>query len=84
MVAVDYTEKNSGSSLKFLCSYGGRILPRSTDGKLRYVGGHTRVLSVDRSISFSGSSPLQFRIEIDSISDFAESEIDFLILFLQS
>ncbi|AED97708.1 putative PB1 domain-containing protein [Arabidopsis thaliana] len=53
MVAVDYTEKNSGSSLKFLCSYGGRILPRSTDGKLRYVGGHTRVLSVDRSISFS-------------------------------
>ncbi|XP_010459891.1 PREDICTED: uncharacterized protein LOC104740863 [Camelina sativa] len=55
MVAVDYNEKNnSGSSnLKFLCSYGGRILPRSTDGNLRYVGGHTRVLSVDRSISFS-------------------------------
>ncbi|WZZ00546.1 hypothetical protein YC2023_072874 [Brassica napus] len=52
MVAVDVNEKNSGSSLKFLCSYGGRILPRSTDGKLRYVGGHTRVLSVHRSISF--------------------------------
>ncbi|XP_028765170.1 uncharacterized protein LOC114723178 [Neltuma alba] len=40
-------------TLKFLCSYGGRILPRSTDGNLRYVGGHTRVLSVDPSISFS-------------------------------
>ncbi|VVB17836.1 unnamed protein product [Arabis nemorensis] len=53
MVAVDYNEKNSGSSLKFLCSYGGKILPRSTDGKLRYVGGHTRVLSVHRSISFT-------------------------------
>ncbi|KAJ0231319.1 hypothetical protein HA466_0299830 [Hirschfeldia incana] len=52
MVAVDVNEKNSGSSLKFLCSYGGKILPRSTDGKLRYVGGHTRVLSVPRSISF--------------------------------
>ncbi|KFK25760.1 hypothetical protein AALP_AA8G156000 [Arabis alpina] len=52
MVAADYTEKNNGSSLKFLCSYGGKILPRSTDGKLRYVGGHTRVLSVHRSISF--------------------------------
>ncbi|ESQ31597.1 hypothetical protein EUTSA_v10004971mg [Eutrema salsugineum] len=52
MVAVDYNEKSSGSSLKFLCSYGGRILPRYTDGKLRYVGGHTRVLSVDRSLSF--------------------------------
>ncbi|KAJ4878546.1 Octicosapeptide/Phox/Bem1p family protein [Raphanus sativus] len=51
VVAVDANEKNSGNNLKFLCSYGGRILPRSTDGKLRYVGGHTRVLSVDRSIS---------------------------------
>lgn len=60
MVAVDVNEKNSGSSLKFLCSYGGRILPRSTDGKLRYVGGHTRVLSVHRSISFEGSSLLSF------------------------
>ncbi|KAG5382130.1 hypothetical protein IGI04_033600 [Brassica rapa subsp. trilocularis] len=52
VVAVDANEKKSGSSLKFLCSYGGKILPRSTDGKLRYVGGHTRVLSVDPSISF--------------------------------
>ncbi|KAF3566442.1 hypothetical protein DY000_02011563 [Brassica cretica] len=52
VVAVDANEKKRGSSLKFLCSYGGKILPRSTDGKLRYVGGHTRVLSVDRAISF--------------------------------
>lgn len=42
-------------TLKFLCSYGGKILPRQTDGKLRYVGGFTRVLAVERSISFSGS-----------------------------
>ncbi|KAJ0236411.1 hypothetical protein HA466_0257180 [Hirschfeldia incana] len=48
VVAVDV----NGSNLKFLCSYGGKILPRSTDGKLRYVGGHTRVLSVNPSISF--------------------------------
>ncbi|KAG8366039.1 hypothetical protein BUALT_Bualt17G0034600 [Buddleja alternifolia] len=40
-------------SIKFLCSYGGRILPRYPDGKLRYHGGDTRVLSVDSSISFS-------------------------------
>ncbi|XP_047959528.1 uncharacterized protein LOC125204829 [Salvia hispanica] len=40
-------------SIKFLCSYGGRILPRHSDGKLRYHGGETRVLSVDSSISFS-------------------------------
>ncbi|XVE56341.1 hypothetical protein DITRI_Ditri04bG0001500 [Diplodiscus trichospermus] len=43
----------SSDTIKFLCSYGGKILPRSIDGKLRYVGGFTRVLSVDRSISFT-------------------------------
>lgn len=41
-------------NIKFLCSYGGKILPRYPDGKLRYHGGHTRILSVHRSISFSG------------------------------
>ncbi|XP_068666794.1 RAF-like serine/threonine-protein kinase PRAF [Aristolochia californica] len=45
--------KNSGVTLKLLCSYGGKILPRYPDGKLRYVGGETRVLAVDRSIRFS-------------------------------
>jgi len=39
---------------KFLCSYNGKILPRYPDGKLRYVGGETRVLAVDRAISFAG------------------------------
>ena len=39
--------------IKFLCSYGGKILPRYPDGKLRYLGGETRVLAVPRSISFS-------------------------------
>ncbi|OWM65411.1 hypothetical protein CDL15_Pgr009001 [Punica granatum] len=43
-------------TVKFLCSYGGRILPRKSDGELRYVGGLTRVLAVHRSISYSGES----------------------------
>ncbi|XP_074309925.1 RAF-like serine/threonine-protein kinase PRAF [Silene latifolia] len=42
----------SNNVIKFLCSYGGKILPRYPDGKLRYQGGHTRVLSVPRSISY--------------------------------
>ena len=42
-------------SVKFLCSYGGRILPRHTDGTLRYVGGDNRVLSVDRPLRFYGA-----------------------------
>ncbi|WJZ80735.1 hypothetical protein VitviT2T_000629 [Vitis vinifera] len=43
----------SNQTIKFLCSYGGKILPRYPDGKLRYHGGETRVLAVDRSISFA-------------------------------
>lgn len=46
--------KSSPSTIKFLCSYGGKIVPRYPDGKLRYHGGETRVLAVDRSISFAG------------------------------
>ncbi|PWA89250.1 Phox/Bem1p [Artemisia annua] len=40
-------------NLKLLYSYNGTIMPRHTDGKLRYIGGHTRVLSVPRSVTFS-------------------------------
>lgn len=41
------------ATIKFLCSYGGKIIPRFPDGKLRYQGGETRVIGVDRSISFA-------------------------------
>ncbi|KAL6973164.1 hypothetical protein U1Q18_027344 [Sarracenia purpurea var. burkii] len=44
---------NTTTKIKFLYSYGGKILPRRTDGKLRYVGGLTRVLAVHRSITFA-------------------------------
>ncbi|GFY91442.1 octicosapeptide/Phox/Bem1p (PB1) domain-containing protein [Actinidia rufa] len=43
----------NATTIKFLCSYGGKILPRYPDGKLRYHGGQTRVLAVDRHISFA-------------------------------
>ncbi|KAK4772349.1 hypothetical protein SAY86_014124 [Trapa natans] len=38
--------------VKFLCSFSGSILPRPQDGKLRYVGGETRIVSVPRDISY--------------------------------
>lgn len=41
------------SKLKFLCSHGGKILPRPADGQLKYVGGETRVISVHRNITFT-------------------------------
>lgn len=52
------------STIKFFCSYGGKILPRYPDGKLRYLGGHTRVLSVDRSVPFSGQFSLSLSISL--------------------
>ena len=54
-----HNNKNTGT-IKFLCSYGGKIIPRYTDGALRYAGGLTRVLAVDRSISFTGLCALPF------------------------
>ncbi|KAL5064585.1 hypothetical protein RYX36_026322 [Vicia faba] len=46
-------ESNSKNTTKFLFSYGGKILPRHTDGKLRYTRGHTRVLALSLPISYS-------------------------------
>ncbi|KAH7543643.1 hypothetical protein FEM48_Zijuj02G0205700 [Ziziphus jujuba var. spinosa] len=39
--------------VKFLCSHGGKILPRPSDGHLKYVGGDTRVVAVPHDITFS-------------------------------
>ncbi|XP_011096900.1 uncharacterized protein LOC105175953 isoform X1 [Sesamum indicum] len=38
--------------LKLLCSFGGKILPRPSDRKLRYVGGETRILRISKDISW--------------------------------
>eukprot|EP00253_Pinus_taeda_P014002 PITA_14002 len=37
---------------KFMCSFGGTILPRPSDGKLRWVGGETRIINVNKDISY--------------------------------
>ncbi|KAL5162749.1 hypothetical protein HKD37_07G019797 [Glycine soja] len=39
--------------VRFMCSFGGKILPRPHDNQLRYVGGDTRIVAVPRSITFS-------------------------------
>lgn len=39
--------------MKFLCSFGGRILPRPNDGKLRYVGGETRIISIRKNLAYN-------------------------------
>lgn len=37
---------------KFMCSYGGKIHPRPHDNQLSYLGGETKILSVDRYVKF--------------------------------
>ncbi|XP_051133794.1 uncharacterized protein LOC127253311 isoform X2 [Andrographis paniculata] len=43
---------SSSTKLKILCSFGGRILPRPSDGKLRYVGGETRIIRINKHITW--------------------------------
>ncbi|OIW19439.1 hypothetical protein TanjilG_09459 [Lupinus angustifolius] len=44
---------NDGTQrVKFLCSFLGSIMSRPQDGKLRYVGGETRILNVSRDINY--------------------------------
>ncbi|KAJ4762119.1 hypothetical protein LUZ62_072494 [Rhynchospora pubera] len=38
--------------IKFLCSFGGKFLPRPSDGKIRYVGGETYILQLRTDISW--------------------------------
>lgn len=51
--SVKSDESCGSNRVKFLCRYGGRILPRPGDGKLRYAGGNTRVVAASRSIGFA-------------------------------
>lgn len=43
---------HSNYKVKLMCSYGGKIHPRPTDHQLAYVGGDTKILTVDRTIRF--------------------------------
>ncbi|KAA8523422.1 hypothetical protein F0562_009845 [Nyssa sinensis] len=41
---------SSLTNIKILCSFGGKILPRPSDGKLRYVGGEKRIIRISKDI----------------------------------
>ncbi|XP_010540658.1 PREDICTED: uncharacterized protein LOC104814354 [Tarenaya hassleriana] len=41
------------NQVKFLCSFGGKILPRPRDRKLRYVGGETRIVRISKDNSYA-------------------------------
>lgn len=46
------TSDSSSKKMKVLCSFGGKILPRPSDGKLRYVGGDTRIIRISKDVSW--------------------------------
>ncbi|XP_077214910.1 RAF-like serine/threonine-protein kinase 24 [Tasmannia lanceolata] len=46
------TDETLTPRVKFLCSFAGSILPRPQDGKLRYVGGDTRIVSLPRDVNY--------------------------------
>ncbi|KAM0071272.1 putative protein kinase TKL-Pl-6 family [Helianthus debilis subsp. tardiflorus] len=46
------SDDSQRGKIKFICSSGGKILPRPSDGKLRYVGGETRIVSIQKNISW--------------------------------
>ncbi|XVE72800.1 hypothetical protein DITRI_Ditri11bG0067600 [Diplodiscus trichospermus] len=46
------SDGSQSGKMKFLCSFGGKILPRPSDGKLRYVGGETRIISIQKCLSW--------------------------------
>ncbi|KAI3448212.1 hypothetical protein Pfo_004877 [Paulownia fortunei] len=55
--------------VKFMCSYGGKIHPRPHDNQLSYIGGETKILSVDRNIKFGSMlSKLVALCDSDAIS----------------
>ncbi|KAJ4897703.1 Protein kinase superfamily protein with octicosapeptide/Phox/Bem1p domain [Raphanus sativus] len=51
----NYTGDGGGGGfgkVKFLCSFGGKIMPRSSDEKLKYVGGETHIVSIRKNLSW--------------------------------
>lgn len=46
------SDSSFSEKMKFLCSFGGRILPRPNDGKLRYVGGETKIISIRKNLAW--------------------------------
>ena len=50
----DHQPHDVHTRIRFMCSFGGKIVPRPHDNQLRYVGGDTRIVSVHRATNFSG------------------------------
>ncbi|PRQ24166.1 putative PB1 domain-containing protein [Rosa chinensis] len=62
-------QQNPNYKVKFMCSYGGKILPRPHDNQLTYTGGETKILAVERTIKFS--------VLVARLSALSDSDVSF-------
>ncbi|KAK3002608.1 hypothetical protein RJ639_022171 [Escallonia herrerae] len=51
-LGLGVSDGSQPGKVKLLCSFGGKILHRPGDGKLRYVGGETRIISIRKHLSW--------------------------------
>lgn len=61
-LSLSRSRKKSALKMKLICSFNGAFHVRPSSNKLRYIGGETRIISVDRTISFS-----KLRLKISDI-----------------
>ncbi|RDY06682.1 hypothetical protein CR513_09297, partial [Mucuna pruriens] len=65
-------QQSQNYKAKFMCSYGGKIQPRTHDNQLSYVGGDTKILAVERGIKFSS-----FLAKLAAVCDATPQELTF-------
>ncbi|XP_004504874.1 uncharacterized protein [Cicer arietinum] len=65
-------EEQQNYKAKFMCSYGGKIQPRSHDNQLSYIGGDTKILAVDRNIKFQ-----HFFSKLSSLCEASQQDLSF-------
>jgi hypothetical protein len=65
-------EEQQSYKAKFMCSYGGKIQPRSHDNQLSYIGGDTKILAVDRNIKFQA-----FLSKLSTLCDAIQQDVTF-------
>ncbi|CAH8389463.1 unnamed protein product [Eruca vesicaria subsp. sativa] len=53
MASSPRSEHDSQPRVRFMCTFGGKILPRSPDNQLSYVGGDNRIVAVNRHTTFA-------------------------------
>ncbi|KAK8629933.1 hypothetical protein V6N13_078750 [Hibiscus sabdariffa] len=78
-----HVHHDAHTRVRFMCSFGGKILPRPHDNQLRYVGGDTRIVAFHRFTPFSSFltklSKLSGIVNVSVKYQFPNEDLDALI-----